>query len=61
MKLIDVDGNCDSLARKEQLVVYRPFRVAPNGEEMLVLVGFSFDCVGDSASRGNQMACRASL
>ena len=61
LKLIDVDGSCDSPACRKQLVVYRPFRVAPNEEEMFALVGFDFDCVGGSASRGSQMACRASV
>ena len=38
LKLIDVDGSCDSPACRKQLVVYRPFRVPPNEEEMFALV-----------------------
>ena len=39
LKLIDVDGSCDSSACKKQLVVYRPFGVLANEEKMFVLVG----------------------
>ena len=44
LKLIDVNGSCDSLSYRKYLIVYRFLRVPPNGEEMFALVGGSALC-----------------